>query len=373
MARIISSLIFIFLLNTCVVTGFGNRLLNTPVSEAPGFYRKPEPMYADVVRTSQYLTMRDGVKIAIDLYLPEGLKPGDKLPCVVLSTRYWRSIQFKPSANASRNGLREQGIAGELKRMLVTRGYAWVEVDARGSGASFGNRVWDLDPLEVADGAEIADWIVKQPWSSGKIGTAGSSYTGGTAFRFLVNRHPAVKAAVVMNAEFDNFVDNLLPGGIPHTWWHDDWGRYTADLDRGVSRNPRALGVRPVDEDSDGAMLAAALRDHRDNYNYKTIVGRLTYRDEFPLSEADLDTPGKRKGFAEAVAYLTRRFGKNPLRLGEGLASPHAYIEDINDGDAAVYSYDGWFDGAYQRAAIRRQLNLKNPQSRLSSGRGITI
>ncbi len=367
MTKLFSIFLFLVTLNTFTLTCPG--LMGPAIpSEAPKPYAWPEAIFPDVVRTSQYLTMRDGVKIAIDLFLPEGLKAGDKLPCIVLSTRYWRSIKFKPEVNASKNGLKEQGIEGLLKRLLVTRGYAWVEVDARGSGASFGNRVWDLDPLEVADGAEIADWIVKQPWSSGRIATAGSSYTGGTAFRYLVNRHPAVKAAVVMNAEFDNFVDNLLPGGVPHSWWFDDWGRYTADLDRNVSRNPRAVGVRPVDEDPDGTMLAAAIADHRDNYSYRTVTPRLVFRDEIPIAPADLDTPGKKKAFAEAVAYLTRRFGPNPLRLGMDIASPHGYIEDVNAGDAAVYSYDGWFDGAYQRAAIRRHLNLKNPRSRLILG-----
>ncbi|MCA9453626.1 MAG: hypothetical protein KC584_13510, partial [Nitrospira sp.] len=46
-------------------------------------------------RTSQYLTMRDGVKIAVDVYLPAGLKPGHTIPTLLHQTRYWRAIDYR--------------------------------------------------------------------------------------------------------------------------------------------------------------------------------------------------------------------------------------------------------------------------------------
>ena len=49
-------------------------------------------------RQSLYLEMRDGVKIAIDVWLPVDLKPGQKLPTILRSTRYWRSYQPGPMA-----------------------------------------------------------------------------------------------------------------------------------------------------------------------------------------------------------------------------------------------------------------------------------
>src|SRR5512141_2889321 len=47
-------------------------------------------------RTSLYLPMRDGVKIAVDVWLPASWKPGQKLPTVMRATAYWRSYQFGP-------------------------------------------------------------------------------------------------------------------------------------------------------------------------------------------------------------------------------------------------------------------------------------
>jgi len=56
-----------------------------------------------------------------------------------------------------------------------------VLVDARGSGASGGKRVVEYSPAEVADMGEVAAWIARQAWSSGRVGTFGVSYDGNTA------------------------------------------------------------------------------------------------------------------------------------------------------------------------------------------------
>ena len=69
----------------------------------------------------------------------------------------------------------------------INHGYAFVVVDARGSGASFGTRVQEWSPDEVRDGAEIMDWIVAQSWSNGRIGSTGISYDG-TAAEFALTQ-----------------------------------------------------------------------------------------------------------------------------------------------------------------------------------------
>ena len=73
-------------------------------------------------------------------------------------------------------------------------GYALVLVDARGSGASFGMRRFELAEDEVRDYGEVVDWIIEQPWSNGRVGAYGVSYAGNTAEMLAVNMHPAVKA-----------------------------------------------------------------------------------------------------------------------------------------------------------------------------------
>src|ERR1043166_8061857 len=94
--------------------------------------------------SSRYLTMRDGVRIAVDLYLPQRLASGARLPTVIQQTRYFRSHRVAFPANYFWDGYYEPTIA-----KYVARGYAYVVVDARGSGASFGIRTQEWSQEEI--------------------------------------------------------------------------------------------------------------------------------------------------------------------------------------------------------------------------------
>lgn len=114
--------------------------------------------------SSCYVTMRDGVRIAIDLYLPAGLTSAARLPAILHQTRYYRSLQLRWPLRMLLGGKPLQHIAADKRRRrrFVASGYAWVDVDVRGSGASFGARVCEWSSDEIRDGAEIVDWIVRQ-------------------------------------------------------------------------------------------------------------------------------------------------------------------------------------------------------------------
>ncbi len=103
--------------------------------------------------------MRDGVKLATELFLPPGKGPW---PVVLMRTPYGR---FNGGSYASR--LKKQPIA------LVTQ-------DPRGDGHSEGRDT--MDPVnsenEIADGYDTVDWIVRQPWCNGRIGMFGGSGHG---------------------------------------------------------------------------------------------------------------------------------------------------------------------------------------------------
>ena len=45
-------------------------------------------------RTSRYLMMRDGIKLAIDVYLPTSWQAGQRLPTMLHQTRYWRAMEI---------------------------------------------------------------------------------------------------------------------------------------------------------------------------------------------------------------------------------------------------------------------------------------
>ena len=102
--------------------------------------------------------MRDGVKLSTDIYLPKTAGP---FPTVLVRTPYDNSTD-----NHAQNGQR-----------YAQKGYAFVVQDLRGRFDSEGG---DYYPYfhEAEDGFDAQEWIGKQSWSNGRIGTSGGSDLG---------------------------------------------------------------------------------------------------------------------------------------------------------------------------------------------------
>ena len=297
-------------------------------------------------RQSFYLPMRDGVRIAVDLCLPDRLQPGAKLPTILHQTRYWRAIDFRWPIGLF-TGLNMYDML-KIRPAFLDHGYAWISVDVRGSGASFGHQIGPYPPESVEDVREIADWIVDQPWSNGKIGVYGISYDGLTAISALRARHPAIVACAPTYTVFDLFPDIAGVGGVPFSWFHRVWGLGTKALDAGqvgffTGLLPKlvARGVRPVDADRERALLAQAVRDHARNWDVYETAFRVSCRDD-----------------------------SLPYDPGWSLDSfsPHLHLEEIEASGAAIYAYSGWLDAGFQHAAIRYFLNVQNSGNRLTIG-----
>ncbi len=302
-----------------------------------------EPPYPGVVRSSHYLTMRDGVRLAIDLSLPEDLPAGERIPAILLQTRYGRSLSYRWPASLFMGGRFDETV-----EYLVRRGYAWIAVDTRGSGASFGTRPYPYSEDELRDGAEIVDWITNQPWSDGQVGAWGNSYTGGSALLLLTNKHPAVKAVMPRFTMFDAYAEAIFPGGLHLSWLTDTWGRLAAALDAndlaaffGERIDLVVAGLRPTDDPHAQTMLAAAVRAHRDNGDIRRLVDGLTFRDDQAEDGSGLN--------ADTI-------------------SPHTRIQAINEAGARLYVVGGWYDSAFVQSAVHLFLNLDDPRTRLTIG-----
>jgi hypothetical protein len=295
---------------------------------------------------SFYLTMRDGVKIAVDLCLPHRVTPGARLPAILHQTRYWRAIDFRwPVGLLAGRNMYDML---KIRPAFLDHGYAWISVDVRGSGASYGHQTGPYPPESVEDVRRIADWIVDQPWSNGKIGVYGISYDGLTAISALRAGHPAIVACAPTYTVFDLYPDIAGIGGVPFSWFHRTWGLGTKTLDAnqigfysGLLPKLVTRGVRPVDADRDRTLLAQAVRDHARNWDVYETALRVSCRDDsLPYD------PG----------WSLNSF------------SPHVHLEEIEASGAAIYAYSGWMDASFQQAAIRYFLNLKNPGNRLTIG-----
>src|SRR5262249_46511598 len=161
---------------------------------------------------SLYVTMRDGCRLALDVYLPHA-KPGAqrppaRLPTILILTPYYRRFKLKHGAPA---GTESSPTASKWRALFVPRGYAVAVCDVRGTGASFGTRDSFRSPVERDDFREIADWIVCQPWSDGSIGATGISYVGAASDFLASTGHPAVKAIAPLFAVWDTYADHFYP------------------------------------------------------------------------------------------------------------------------------------------------------------------
>ncbi len=88
--------------------------------------------------------------------------------------------------------------------------------DLRGTGASFGTLTAELGSALIKDVGSLADWIAAQPWSNGRVGVTGVSYSGDTAMLSLALRNPHITAAAPISYDFNVYEDLARPGRDPH-------------------------------------------------------------------------------------------------------------------------------------------------------------
>lgn len=287
--------------------------------------------------------MRDGTRIAVDVLLPEGLEAGRRVPAVVLQTRYVRGFDYRWPFGRFLRG-RFDATAEEI----VRHGYAWLMVDARGSGASFGTRPYPYAPDEVHDGEEVLDWIVAQPWSNGRVGAWGSSYDGGAALFLASRRHPALRAIMPRFVMFDAYAEGVFPGGLHLKWLTDTWGSLATALDKnaphefvGVKARVAVRGARPVTGDSDASLLRAAVAEHGGNGDVRALVDGIVYRDDPSPTHPEL-----------TLAAI----------------SPHACMDDINASGVAPYVVTSWLDASFVLSGIHLFLSSSHPHRKLTIG-----
>ena len=156
------------------------------VSSAAGsLYAQEIPSYGVVESKDVMIPMRDGVKLAADIYRPArgGYAADGKFPVILMRTPY-----NKESSAASAT-------------VLVPHGYVVVLEDVRGRYKSEGH--WLALASDPEDGYDTAKWIGAQSWCDGGIGTIGSSYAGATQHAMAIAGAPYLKAMIPRNAMSD--------------------------------------------------------------------------------------------------------------------------------------------------------------------------
>lgn len=300
----------------------------------PVLYKMPD------CPSSCYVEMRDGCRIAVDVYLPQSDDAEERFPTLLLFTPYFRRFELAPGSEAQPNPN-----TGKFSNYFVLRGYAVVVVDVRGTGASFGTRDGFRSPAERDDSVEIADWVIAQGWSNGILGATGISYLGAASDFLASTGHPAIKAIAPLFSVWDTYSDNYFPGGMQCTSLTQIYDTLMKGLDldqREYLRdykyysNPDFQGPQPVDEDAESRLVKAAVAEHQSNFRQTDFMADLSYREE---------------GLPYDKSYSSATI------------SPYSYASGTRE-DVAILSMSGWMDGAgYANGAIARFLTLdSNPR-----------
>src|SRR5579864_5875496 len=168
-------------------------------TKLPGEERTPAGVLRD---RASYITMRDGVQIAADVWLPQDYQAGQRLPTLLRTTRYGRDGQFGWAYRIA-VAFKQTDPHDQQIDYLNGRHFVVVLADTRGSGASSGHRETEFSPELISDLGELVNWTAIQPWSNGRVGTFGNSYDGATAELTAVTNPPALKAVVPISSQFD--------------------------------------------------------------------------------------------------------------------------------------------------------------------------
>src|SRR6266850_1175992 len=144
---------------------------------------QPKPPLEIQASKNVMVSMRDGVKLATDVYRPaqSGMPVPGRFPTLLVRTPYARV--YKESGEAA---------------FFVPRGYVLVVQSVRGRYGSEGH--WRFFRDDPADGYDTSAWIAAQPWSDGGIGMLGGSYEGGTQHATALAPPPALNALVPLVA-----------------------------------------------------------------------------------------------------------------------------------------------------------------------------
>ena len=153
--------------------------------------------------------MRDGVKLATDVYLParNGAPAPGKFPVLVSRTPYGKNAPLPPPGVLTPLQEKERNAPFYLAR----HGYVVVLQDCRGRYDSQGK--FYLDVNEGPDGYDTVEWAARQPWSNGNVGTYGASYLSQVQNSLAVLRPPHLRAMFVMVGASNYYDEGGYRGG----------------------------------------------------------------------------------------------------------------------------------------------------------------
>ena len=161
--------------------------------------------YKMMMEENIFVTMRDGVQLALRIYRPEG---DGAFPALFAASPYQYETDDLP--HSSMFLWRE---VGPVQWYVEQHGYAYIRADVRGSGKSEG--IYNLlDETEQWDYYELIEWISAQPWCDGNVGGLGQSYYAWSQWFMGIVNPPSLKCIAPYDGAVDMYRGTMYHGGI---------------------------------------------------------------------------------------------------------------------------------------------------------------
>jgi putative CocE/NonD family hydrolase len=255
------------------------------------------------------IAMRDGTRLALDVYRPDG--PG-RFPVLYAAALHNKDMQGPDIADVLPPQPANAPLwfgpieAGDTRR-FVANGYVHVIAQPRGSAKSEGHY-----GHEDTDHYDTIEWITQQPWSNGKVGMVGISGYAGEQWRAAAQGHPALKAIFPYDAcsaygGMFGFRD-FYPGGVLHAF------AYLLDVFSTVHESRDIPADLPPPEEE---LVRAALRNpdykmYMNLYNILTQRGQRTF-----IMYRSMIAPWEPDGAVDAAQELFKKI-RIPFYTGSG-------------------------------------------------------
>jgi len=246
-----------------------------------------KPRY-EVVKKTIMIPMRDGVKLATDLYFPESLEK--KAPVILIRTPYKKDMQ-------------------ELEgNFFSRRGYITAIQDCRGRFASEGT--WEPFLNEAEDGYDTVEWLGTREWSSGNVGMIGGSYVGWVQLWAASQKPPHLTTIIPNVAPPDPFYNIPYEYGtffiLGSIWWAE------------------------ILETEATADISGSAMEKINDRKYEKILKKL------PVIDLDKEIFGKENPY-------WRKWIQN--NVNGAYWTKANFMDKLKDLNIPVFLQSGWFDG----------------------------
>lgn len=246
-----------------------------------------QPKYEVAIDSGLGVPMRDGIKLATDIYRPNS---EGQFPVILVRTPYKKEMN-------------------ELQgKFYARRGYVYAVQDCRGRFSSPGT--WEPFFNEPQDGYDAIEWLAAQPWASGKVGMIGGSYLGWVQW-WAARETPPHLTTIIPNVappdpyfnipyEYGSF---FMMGAI---WW-----------------------AAILEKEATGDLAGTAMREINDK-----MYGRLLRH--LPVVELDSIVMGKRNNYwRDWIAHPNN----------DAYWQRANFLDRLEKLNIPVFHQSGWYDG----------------------------